>query len=140
MSRFCVKRTSYKTKNALSQFRHITYELLLLRSQLRERAALREAAAALKEKEYSESDTVDFDVRISKLETSIKTRMDELLSKHERIEHYIEAIDIPFIRSAMKHRCLYGKTWQQTAFALGEYDEQYARKRCERYMKLNGQL
>lgn len=140
MSRISEKRTTYNIKNELSQYRHIKYELQLLRSQLRELAALREAAAALKEKEYSESDTVDFDVRISKLETSIKTRMDELLSKHERIEHYIEAIDIPFIRSAMKHRFLYGKTWQQTAFALGEYDEQYARKRCERYMKLNGQL
>ncbi|MFY9381162.1 MAG: hypothetical protein WBI55_09300 [Eubacteriales bacterium] len=140
MSRISEKRTTYNIKNELSQYRHIKYELQLLRSQLRELAALREAAAALKEKEYSESDTVDFDVRISKLETSIKTRMDELLSKYERIEHYIEAIDIPFIRSAMKHRFLYGKTWQQTAFALGEYDEQYARKRCERYMKLNGQL
>ena len=140
MSRISEKRTTYNIKNELSQYRHIKYELQLLRSQLRELAALREAAAALKEKEYSESDTVDFDVRISKLQTSIKTRMDELLSKYERIEHYIEAIDIPFIRSAMKHRFLYGKTWQQTAFALGEYDEQYARKRCERYMKLNGQL
>jgi hypothetical protein len=140
VSRISEKRTTYNIKNELSQYRHIKYELQLLRSQLRELAALREAAAALKEKEYSESDTVDFDVRISKLETSIKTRMDELLSKYERIEHYIEAIDIPFIRSAMKHRFLYGKTWQQTAFALGEYDEQYARKRCERYMKLNGQL
>jgi len=140
VSRISEKRTTYNIKNELSQYRHIKYELQLLRSQLRELAALHEAAAALKEKEYSESDTVDFDVRISKLETSIKTRMDELLSKYERIEHYIEAIDIPFIRSAMKHRFLYGKTWQQTAFALGEYDEQYARKRCERYMKLNGQL
>lgn len=140
MSRISEKKPTYNIKNELSQYRHIKYELQLLRSELRELETLREAAAALKGKEHPESDTADFDSRISKLEDSIKTRTDELISKYERIERYIESIDIPFIRSAMKHRFLYGKTWQQTAFALGEYDEQYARKRCERYMKLNGQL
>lgn len=73
------------------------------------------------------------DARLIQLRSDIKRRADLLSAKYESFHNYISSVDDPFDRSALTLRYLYGMTWQQVAFTLGEYDEQYARRRCEKY-------
>lgn len=73
------------------------------------------------------------DARILRLRADMKKRVDELSRRYEDFHDQISSVTDPFDRSALTLRYLYGMTWQQVAFALGEYDEQYARRRCEKY-------
>ncbi len=37
------------------------------------------------------------------------------------------------MRQILNLRYLEGMSWQRVAFAIGEYDEQYPRKKCRRF-------
>ncbi len=63
----------------------------------------------------------------------IANRTEHLISMYNSFYSYIDSIDDPFDRTALTLRYLYGMTWQRVAFCLGEYDEQYARRRCGKY-------
>ncbi len=75
------------------------------------------------------------DPRIEVLIGQVRRRVDTLTDCYVRFEHFISDVDDPFDRSALTLRYLYGMTWIRVAFALGEHDEQYARRRCEKYTK-----
>lgn len=75
------------------------------------------------------------DPRINVLTEDIRRRADFLTKKYEDFERFISEVDDSFDRSALTLRYLYGMTWIRVAFALGEHDEQYARRRCEKYTK-----
>lgn len=46
-----------------------------------------------------------------------------------RIEQFINSVNDSKMRQIIILKYLEGKTWQQVAFAIGEYDEQYPRRR-----------
>lgn len=78
---------------------------------------------------------VEDDPRIKLLIGQIRRRAEELTEKYENFERFISEVDDSFDRAALTLRYLYGMTWIRVAFALGEHDEQYARRRCEKYTK-----
>lgn len=115
-------------KEELLQFRGIRRELLILRSELRDLETLELATAAV---------SGGSDARIRRLRSKIIKRASELTEKFENFNDYISSVEDPFDRSALTLRYFYGMKWQQVAFSLGEYDEQYARRRCEKYYLQN---
>ncbi len=102
----------------------IRCELRLLEKEMCELELLRKASL---------TSTGENDARILRLSNDIKKRVDELFRRYNDFHDRISSVTDPFDRSALTLRYLYGMTWQQVAFALGEYDEQYARRRCEKY-------
>lgn len=105
------------------QFRGIRRELQILKAELRDLESI--------ERAFSVCGISD--ARIMTLKRNLLSRASVLLDKLESFNDYISSVKDPFDRSALTLRYLYGLKWQKVAFSLGEYDEQYARRRCEKY-------
>jgi len=52
-----------------------------------------------------------------------------------RLNRYIESIEDSQMRMIMSLRYINGLSWQQVAFSIGEYDEQYPRRKHNAYLK-----
>ncbi len=102
----------------------MSHEIGLLRRELCELELIKSANDTACEKK---------DPRLEVLEDQIRLRAEKLTDKYESFERFISEVDDSFDRSALTLRYLYGMTWIRVAFALGEHDEQYARRRCEKY-------
>ncbi len=55
--------------------------------------------------------------------------------QYERLLEFILGIDDSLLRQILLLRYVSCKSWQQIAFAIGEYDEQYPRKYHDRHLK-----
>lgn len=51
-----------------------------------------------------------------------------------RLNRYIESVGDSEMRLILSLRYINGLTWQQIAFSIGEYDEQYPRKKHDRFL------
>ena len=137
------KREDFMSKNSpptalstrrhqLSQYRYLLREvregrlylarlagkLLRLDPTLSEAAELTEAQIA-----YSRSRT----------EENIK-KCNELLRE---LENYIDGIEDSQIRHIFTLRYIYAYSWRRIAYAIGGYEESYARKKHDRYLEKN---
>lgn len=122
-----IKSSDARKKDSLfSEFRGIRHEIRLLRRELCELELIKSALEKAEEND---------DPRINVLLGQIRRRADALTDKYENFERFISEVGDSFDRTALTLRYLYGMTWIRVAFALGEHDEQYARRRCEKYTK-----
>ncbi len=51
-----------------------------------------------------------------------------------RLNRYIESVEDSQMRMILSLRYINGLTWQQIAFSIGEYDEQYPRKKHNKFI------
>lgn len=52
-----------------------------------------------------------------------------------RLNRYIETIEDSQVRLIMSLRYINGLSWQQVAFSIGEHDEQFPRRKHNKYLK-----
>jgi hypothetical protein len=52
-----------------------------------------------------------------------------------RLNRYINSVEDSQIRMILSLRYINGLTWQQIAFSIGEYDEQYPRRKHNTFLK-----
>lgn len=52
-----------------------------------------------------------------------------------RLNRYIESIEDSEMRLIMSLRYINGLSWQQVAFSIGEHDEQYPRRKHNKFLK-----
>ena len=64
-----------------------------------------------------------------------RTCLRERRKQRQRMEQYILSIQDSEVRTAMRAYYLQGKTWQQTAFAIGATDEGTARKKIKKFFE-----
>lgn len=138
------------TKKDLSQLRHLSKEIELLKRQI----------AELEDRKYKETmfDTVTgsnpefpyqmrtfqiegistdwYDKRIQRLKRKLQRRLEELMDMREEIEEYIETIDDSITRQAIALKYINGLTWEQVAAHIGGGNTAAGiKKRVQRYMK-----
>lgn len=58
-------------------------------------------------------------------------------SERDEIERYIEQIEDSQMRLIFRFRYVDGMSWKRVAFAIGEHDEQFPRRKHNRYLKLD---
>ena len=51
------------------------------------------------------------------------------------IEKWLDTVEDSLIRRIVRWKYIEGKTWQQVAFRIGKHDEQYPRKKIDRFLK-----
>lgn len=112
------------SSSLFSDIRGMRHELGLLKREMCELELIQSAFTAADGKENA---------RVTLLTEQIRDRALRLTDMYEGFETAVSEVDNAFDRSALTLRYLYGMTWLQVAFALGEHDEQYARRRCEKY-------
>lgn len=74
----------------------------------------------------NDSYTLDFKLTLKKK---------ELEQKRLEIEEFLDSIQDSKIRRIIRLKFIKGKTWKQTAFALGWHDEQLPRKKLDRFLE-----
>ena len=66
------------------------------------------------------------------------TKLDKLKKQKKKIEDFIDSIEDSQTRRIFEYRYLTGdrvKTWQEIAFKIGKYDESYARRKHNKFIK-----
>ena len=51
------------------------------------------------------------------------------------IEKWLDTVEDSLIRRIVRWKYIEGKTWQQVAFRIGKHDEQYPRKKIDKFLK-----
>lgn len=77
-----------------------------------------------------------YDVQIKKLQTELNKRLNELFYTERRVSNFVAGIDDSEMRRIITLRYVEGLTWQQVANRIGESDESYPRRKCNRFLKL----
>lgn len=129
------------TREELSQLRDLNREIR--RDQLR-LAELEAAAKSVTGKitgipgSAKSSDRVgDYAAEIADLRGIIASNIQRCWYELNRLHRYIASIEDSQMRQIMTLRYVYGYTWQRVAFEIGETDEQYPRRKHNRYLALD---
>ncbi len=73
--------------------------------------------------------------RIDRMNRRIERKIEELGDELERLNEFIDTIPDSEIRQIIQLRYRNGLSWQQIAFSIGHHDEQYPRRKAERFFK-----
>lgn len=68
------------------------------------------------------------------LNAILSKRSKRLQEQRKEIERFLDSIEDSQIRRIIKLKYIEGKTWQQVAFKIGHHDEQYPRRKLERFL------
>lgn len=131
----------YMTKKELSQLYYLNREIVQLQARLTELECL---ATSSTQKITGMPFITGISDMIGKYATEIvdlKSLLDLNLKKCfyelNKLNHYIESVDDAQVRIILSLRYVNGLSWQQIAFSIGETDEQYPRKKHDRFLKQN---
>ncbi|MBS4959290.1 MAG: hypothetical protein KHZ62_00520 [Clostridiales bacterium] len=79
--------------------------------------------------------TGEIAAEIADLEKKVQKNIRRCLEEIKRLEEFIATVEESELRLMLRYRYVEGKTWQQTAFAMGYADESVPRKRFQRWMR-----
>ena len=79
--------------------------------------------------------TGKFATELAYLSLMIKNKEEQCVCEYMRLMIYINGIEDSEMRQIMTHRHIEGMTWQQVAFAIGETDEQYPRRKHNHFLE-----
>ena len=86
---------------------------------------------------YSETDSFhDMDEKREKIVLQLAERERQCLTEYERINTFIGAVQDSEMRQILSLYYLQGLTWQQVALRIGHHDEQYPRRKSEKFLKM----
>lgn len=142
------------TKKELSQLRDLKREIQLLKEQRAEiRNRMRSmktpncVEASSKDPPYqkhcvtiygvSPSETAAYhedDAHLQKIRLTIAERERRCQEELERLDRFIASIEDSKIRQIVTLYYIQGLSWQQVAFKIGHHDEQYARRKIDRFL------
>lgn len=142
------------TKKELSQLRDLKREIQLLKEQ---RAEIRNHMHSMKTPNCVEASSNDppyqkhsvticgvslseteayheDDNRLQKIRLAIAERERRCQEELDRLDQFIASIEDSEIRQIVTLYCIQGLTWQQVAFKIGHHDEQYPRRKLDRFL------
>lgn len=65
----------------------------------------------------------------------IELKKKQTVIEYNRLMRYINSVDDSLMRQILKLRYVNGLSWQQVAFAIGENDEQYPRRKHNKFLQ-----
>ena len=127
------------TKQELSQLYYLNREI----EQLKNRITELECVAASTSSRITGmphasgiSDKVGkYAAEIADLKELLDLNLKKCFYELNRLNRYIESIEDSEMRLIMSLRYINGLSWQQVAFSIGEHDEQYPRRKHNKYLK-----
>lgn len=127
------------TKNELSQLYYLDQEI---EQQKRRLHKLEEAAANCSQTITGMphipgvSDKVGrYATEIADLKSLIEKNIKKSIAEEYRLEQYIQTIPDCEMRQIIRLRFVEHKSWTKVAFSIGHHDEQYPRKKFNKFLK-----
>jgi hypothetical protein len=129
------------TKKELSQLYYLNREIEELQKRIMELEALAFSCTVQVTGMPSNNGFTDrlgqYVAEIVDLKTLLNINLKKCIHELNRLNHYIQSIDDSEMRLILSLRYVKGLSWQQIAFNIGETDEQYPRKKHNRFLKNN---
>ncbi len=127
------------TKERLENARHLIEELREMQEQLQYLPETSDSTrGSMLEHPYIKRTVVVSGVdesRGGQLRRQIEKHSAEVRQEMLAIEAWISSIENAELRRIFRLRYMEGKSWQQVAFALGEHDESYPRRKCKKFLE-----
>lgn len=120
------------TEREWRELPHLQREVKLLQGQLERLRRARERWAARRPCE-GEMAQEEIGAEMRELERRLQATVREYLMRVEEGYGFLGEVEDSQMRQILNLRYLEGMSWQRVAFAIGEYDEQYPRKKCRRF-------
>ena len=73
--------------------------------------------------------------KIADLKTLLEQNLEKNLCELNRLEMFIQTVEDSEIRTILALRYIHCLTWQKIAYAIGEHDEQYPRKKHNAFLE-----
>lgn len=74
---------------------------------------------------------------IADLKSLLELNLQKCFYELNRLNRFINTVEDSQMRMILSLRYINGLTWQQIAFSIGEYDEQYPRRKHNAFLKEN---
>lgn len=129
------------TKQELSQLYYLNREIEQLKNRIAELECIAISSTSRITGMPHATEISDKVGRYAAEITDLKELLDLNLKKCfyelNRLNRYIASIPDSEIRMIISLRYINGLSWQQVAFSIGEHDEQYPRRKHNKYLKNN---
>ncbi|WP_035288024.1 hypothetical protein [Clostridium sp. KNHs214] len=126
------------TKQELSQLYYLNREIEHLKNRIAELECLATSTTAkITGMPHAPgiSDKVGkYAAEIADLKELLDLNLKKCFYELNRLNRYIESIEDSQMRMIMSLRYINGLSWQQVAFSIGEHDEQYPRRKHNRFL------
>lgn len=129
------------TKDRLNQIRYLKNEIKLLQKEYREMETPMVADCVTGSRTSIPYDKhaititgIDYG-KIRRAKRKIERKISELMDELDELECYIDTIGDSEIRQIIRLRYRNGLSWQQIAFEIGHHDEQYPRRKFDKFIE-----
>ena len=72
---------------------------------------------------------------IADLKNLLSLNLQKCFYELNRLNRFINSVEDSEMRQILTYRYISGLTWQQIAFSIGEYDEQYPRRKHNKFLE-----
>nr|WP_319488490.1 hypothetical protein [uncultured Caproiciproducens sp.] len=144
------------TKDELSQLRKLKNEIRLLKEQkaeIRQRMSGMRTPSSVQASSKCEpyqkhnitiqgvakSETGVFSAenkKLQKIKLDIAERERRCIAEYDRLNTFIGNVQSSEIRQILTLYYINGMSWRQVAFKIGHHDEQYPRRKCEKFLEM----
>ncbi len=126
-------------QHALKQLLHLRREIDALakrKKRLEQRATVITHIIGNMPRESGLKDRVgDYGSELAYLDIMMDNAIARCMHAYREAFGFIESIEDSELRRIMRLRYLDGLTWQKVAYAIGEHDEQYPRRKHDRFLE-----
>lgn len=77
----------------------------------------------------------NYAAQIADLKGLLDLNLKKCFYELNRLDRYIQSVDDSQMRTILTLRYIQGLSWQKIAYAIGEYDEQYPRRKHNSFLK-----
>ena len=124
------------TEREWRELPHLQREVKLLQGQL-ERLRRAQERWTMRRPREGEFVQEEIGTEMRELERRLQATVREYLMRVEEGYAFLGEVEDSQMRQIMTLRYVYGYTWQRVAFEIGETDEQYPRRKHNRYLALD---
>lgn len=127
------------TRKELSQLYYLNREIVQLQIRLQELECLATSCTVhitgLPRSHGIGDKLGKYVAEIADLKSLLDLNLKKCFYELNRLNRYIQSIDDSEMRQILTLRYINGLSWQQVAFSIGESDEQYPRRKHNRFLK-----
>ena len=127
------------TKKELSQLYYLKKEIIEQQKRLSELEALSTICTAkitgLPNGNGVSDKIANYATEIADLKSLLDLNLKKCFYELNRLNKFIQSVDDSQMRMILTLRYIQGLTWQKIAYAIGEYDEQYRRRKHNAFLK-----
>lgn len=127
------------TKKELSQLYYLKKEIKEQQRRLSELEALATSCTAkitgLPNGSGISDKIANYATEIADLKSLLDLNLKKCFYELNRLNRFIQSVDDSQMRMILTLRYVQGLTWQKIAYAIGEYDEQYPRRKHNAFLK-----